>query len=155
MTGFTAARYRFMYIFTGKGLLIMAGETNFITFGLEQSRFGRIVKFVTGLASPVFDRFVMAFYPFQRLTQVPMAAETESRFRKVQIDAADQTMAAVASAAIFFFDRAVDNPLAEPLPVLGMTIQARTPAPGSGTLGNAGRQSQCKRQQQKAKYVIE
>ena len=65
---------------------------------------------------------MLALNPLQRLTQLTMAAETKSRLRNVQIDAADQTMAAMAGAAIFFLYRAMDDPLAEPLPVLGMTI---------------------------------
>lgn len=142
MAGFTAIGHRFMPIFPAERLPVMTGEADFIPLGLEQRRFGGIVKCVAGIALAVLDRFVRIFQPFEGRAQVTVTLKTKGRFRTVQINPANQPMSAMTGVTFFFLDGQVHNPLAEPLPILGVTVQTRFSDPRAGVPRRASQQGQ-------------
>lgn len=129
VAGLAAVGQGLVLIFPGEGGPFVTSETAFIPFRLEQSRIGAIVGFVAQGTFAFPHRTMRIFQIRLCLPHFLVTAETEGRNGTVEISASDQTVAPVTGLASFLLDRAMHDPLAVPLPVVAMALQARLAAP--------------------------
>jgi hypothetical protein len=94
----------------GEFLALVAGETEFLSFGLEKLRVRRVVHFVATTAFSFHHRLVHRFFGIHCLEQ-GVAGQTESRGFRAHHKCPNHTMRKMTGFTILSLNRGVDIPL--------------------------------------------
>lgn len=104
MAGQTALLQRRVKPGFGERLAVMTGQTEILTFRIEELRIGRVMSFMAAVALPVLNRFVQRLFA-AGVPERRVASLAERRRRLPLNNPADQTVRQVAGFTILLLHR--------------------------------------------------